>query len=471
MPVQAVTWSQGERDLWARIRGHCFEVDGQALTFTGRLARDHGWSLGYARGAVEEYRRFCFLVMVSDSQMTPSQEVDEVWHQHLTFSQDYWDLWCGAVLRDPLHHRPTVGGPAEALRFAAQYAATLARYEACFGPPPATYWPGTAARFGSRFRIVDLETAIVIPVPTVLARSARRLVRLLSTAGLLLATATTEPAGAMGANVLDWTAQPFLTLYVALGAAALGAAWIGGQVIRARSHPSASDRDLDAIEIALLSGGTSRAADVLALDLVRTGHIAVQPDGTLQAGLLGAGSPPGYLAPLLDHGSGLKRARLSPLLGPWIDPAWDQLAREGLALSRSEVDRIRGLTACMVAPVAILGLSKIVVGLSRDKPVGFLVMLVIAIAVAAALIARVGRLATVIGDRALSRHEARHARAMRAPLPDEAIMAFALAGATALVGTELAGYAAAMRRGDGGDGGGGCGGGGGGGCGGCGGGD
>ena len=155
-------------ELWARIVAHDFDPEGQALTFTGRLARDHGWTIEEARALVGEYRRFCFLVMTSDRELTPSQEVDEVWHLHLVFSRDYWNLWCRSVLRQPLHHGPTQGSPAEAARFAEQYAWTLALYETVFGPPDPTWWPGTARRFGrARFITVDRDRTIVISRPKI----------------------------------------------------------------------------------------------------------------------------------------------------------------------------------------------------------------------------------------------------------------------------------------------------------------
>ncbi len=160
-------WTPPHRDLWRRIRAHDFEPAAATLTFTGRLARDRGWRLDVARAAVEEYRRFCFLAAVSPVPVTPSEEVDEVWHQHLTYSRDYWTRWCREALRADLHHDPTAGGPAERRRYAAQYADTLARYEDWFGPPPAAFWPGTAARFGRpRFRTVDRARTLVLPVPS-----------------------------------------------------------------------------------------------------------------------------------------------------------------------------------------------------------------------------------------------------------------------------------------------------------------
>ena len=150
-------WTGPHRDLIGRIAGHAFE-SGDALDFTQRLAREHRWSAAFARGAVQEYGRFCFLAITSSNQVTPSEEVDEVWHLHLTYSRDYWTVWCPTVLQVPLHHNPTRGGPAEQTRFRAQYAATLAGYERYFGPPPAAFWPATHRRFGPAPRYAVLDT-------------------------------------------------------------------------------------------------------------------------------------------------------------------------------------------------------------------------------------------------------------------------------------------------------------------------
>ncbi|HKM63199.1 MAG TPA: hypothetical protein VJY39_11995 [Acidisphaera sp.] len=172
--TDAATWTPALRALWGRIERHEFEPP-QALNFTHRLARDRFWPLRYARAAVAEYRRFCFLAVTAPSPMTPSEEVDEVWHVHLTYSRDYWDVWCGRVLQAPLHHDPTQGGPAEQRRFRAQYALTLARYESFFGPPEAQFWPATHRRFRPlpRFRTIDADHAWVLTRPRALLRRAR----------------------------------------------------------------------------------------------------------------------------------------------------------------------------------------------------------------------------------------------------------------------------------------------------------
>lgn len=168
------SWTPALRDLVDRIETHPFDP-GDPLSFTRRLARDHGWTLPFAQGAVREYGRFCFLAAATPGPVTPSEEVDEVWHLHLTYSRDYWTVWCRDVLRSDLHHDPTKGGPAEQRRFRTQYARTLAAYEAFFGPPPPRFWPATHHRFGAfpRFRVLDTHRSVMLPRPSVLLRKDR----------------------------------------------------------------------------------------------------------------------------------------------------------------------------------------------------------------------------------------------------------------------------------------------------------
>ncbi|MFD0934019.1 glycine-rich domain-containing protein, partial [Methylobacterium trifolii] len=163
-PIARATWTADETALHARIEAHAFARPGQVLDFTGRLAREIGWSRTQAEAAIGEYRRFCFLAMTGGGPTTPSEEVDAVWHLHLTYSRDYWEVWCREVLRGALHHDPTQGGPAEQARYREQYVRTLARYEAYFGAPDPAFWPGTLARFrrAARYRTVDTGRVLVL---------------------------------------------------------------------------------------------------------------------------------------------------------------------------------------------------------------------------------------------------------------------------------------------------------------------
>ncbi|CAN0383821.1 unnamed protein product, partial [Hapterophycus canaliculatus] len=78
--------------LWKAIES--FPVGGESadwdegnrqngLSFSQRLARENGWTLVDARVRIDEYRRFLYLAARAGHHVTPSDGVDEVWHQHL----------------------------------------------------------------------------------------------------------------------------------------------------------------------------------------------------------------------------------------------------------------------------------------------------------------------------------------------------------------------------------------------------
>ena len=135
-------------ELWERIAGHTIGPFDASLTFALRLARENRWSLPHAERVVGEYKRFCYLAMTAGHEVTPSDAVDQAWHLHLTYSRDYWQVFCPQVLGADFHHGPTAGGPVERERYYRQYADTLAAYETVFGTsPPADIWPPAKRRF------------------------------------------------------------------------------------------------------------------------------------------------------------------------------------------------------------------------------------------------------------------------------------------------------------------------------------
>jgi hypothetical protein len=138
---------EAERRLWGRVEAHR-PGGAQADGFLRRLARDQRWTLDFAREAIREYRKFCFLSIVAASPVSPSKEVDEVWHLHLLYSRDYWQVWCAEVLCVPLHHHPADATTESQAACRAQYAETLVLYERFFGAAPLAFWPATHVVFG-----------------------------------------------------------------------------------------------------------------------------------------------------------------------------------------------------------------------------------------------------------------------------------------------------------------------------------
>jgi hypothetical protein len=65
-----------------------FQLDDSAsnFSFSQRLARENGWTVQYAKSVIDEYKKFIFLAIVSGHPVTPSDQVDQVWHLHLAYS-------------------------------------------------------------------------------------------------------------------------------------------------------------------------------------------------------------------------------------------------------------------------------------------------------------------------------------------------------------------------------------------------
>jgi len=158
-----------DHPVWASLSRYTIGPEDAALPFAARLARENGWSAAYSSRVIEEYKRFCFLAVTGDREVTPSDAVDQAWHLHLTYSRDYWERFCPEILSCQLHHGPTAGGGTERHRYFEQYAGTLKRYEEVFAAlAPPDIWPGAARRLTDdpRARRVHPRDAFIIPKTT-----------------------------------------------------------------------------------------------------------------------------------------------------------------------------------------------------------------------------------------------------------------------------------------------------------------
>lgn len=147
-------------ELWKSVEGLNIGTEDAQLSFSQRLARENGWSPAFAEEVIREYRKFIYLVALGRGDLTPSDQVDQVWHLHLTYTRSYWVELCGTVLGKELHHIPTKGGDREQSRFWRQYEETLAVYDREFGhPPPAKIWPPIEERFRDAEHFVRINKA------------------------------------------------------------------------------------------------------------------------------------------------------------------------------------------------------------------------------------------------------------------------------------------------------------------------
>ncbi|WP_009631163.1 glycine-rich domain-containing protein [Synechocystis sp. PCC 7509] len=152
------TMDDGQVELYKRIQAFSLDRPDAQLSFSKRLARDNGWSLDYAQQVIKEYKKFAFLAVTAEHPVTPSDQVDQAWHLHLTYTRSYWEEFCEQILQVPLHHAPTLGGQAENQKFDNWYSKTLESYEQFFGQiPPIEIWSTPKARFGRDLHFVRVN--------------------------------------------------------------------------------------------------------------------------------------------------------------------------------------------------------------------------------------------------------------------------------------------------------------------------
>ena len=159
-----------ELTTWNRLSTLDLDAADAALPFSTRLARDNRWSLKFAAQAIDEYRKFCFLARHAGHPVTPSDEVDQVWHLHLLYSQHYWETLCRDTLEMSLHHGPTKGGVDEGRKYHDWYENTLASYRRYFGEPPQELWPAAHERFDVQHDFLRVDRRDVVTLDRALLR-------------------------------------------------------------------------------------------------------------------------------------------------------------------------------------------------------------------------------------------------------------------------------------------------------------
>ncbi len=394
--IDQSAWPDQARDLWGRLQGHVFDLPDSALPFSKRLARDNGWDHAFAAAVLEEYRRFCFLAVVAEHPVTPSDQVDQAWHLHLLYSRDYWQVYCPDVLRRDLHHGPTRGGAEQGATFLEQYSQTRHSYRIWFGHhPPVQIWPPAEQRFGrdTRWVRVNLDDWELVErrasnrpkVRSMLDALLRRPLGksiLAYLVGVLLASSLSaqdpRPDSLIdaGFNPYALSAVAFLWLFamVTLPLAVL-VPWLArrrrvaaGEGLGLESEPS------DAFETAMLGGGDQRALLTAVTWLVDRGHARVAGNRMTLESL-----PPADAPALVQAMAGHQPKQLAArqvMQGV-------RCRRELRALRQTLVDKgllladgqhSRGPLVLVIALPVLLALPRILMALASHRPFGFLVV-------------------------------------------------------------------------------------------------
>lgn len=273
-------------------------------------------------------------------------------------------------------------------------------------------------------------------------------------------------------NPLDWGGKAFLFLYIALFVAAVILSVMILRLVRPDGRGGAAT---DADGMAFLAGQGQRMLEAAVARLLASGALVLQ-DGKRFLRGDGTAGPGSLDRALLAVAMPADWIELAKATKPHVAPVERRLVAGGLVMDKGEARWIGLIAALPLLALFALGAAKLILGLSRDRPVGFLAALLVLTAIVVLIrIFTVDR-RTRGGMAALDNARERHERLRRAPTHAETGTAVALFGTTVLVGSAFAALHQMRTQGDGGgpagggDGGGdgGCGGGGCGGCGGCG---
>ena len=163
----------------------------------------------------------------------------------------------------------------------------------------------------------------------------------------------------------------------------------------------------------------------------------------------------------------MTRQQFQTAIKPLVEQVLGRLQQLGYCPTDEQMSAFRMSFLPFVALLLVFGITKAFIGAERHHAIGFLVALLFVTAFVGFLLAT-RPVRTRAGKDILADYQASKARAARAPLDHELLLAVALSGTVVLSGTAYASvHAASQTMSSSGDGGSGCGGGGGGGCGGC----
>jgi hypothetical protein len=259
-----------ELTTWDRLLALNLDAADTALPFSARLARDNDWTPDFAARAIDEYRKFCFLAVHAGHPVTPSDEVDQVWHLHLLYSRHYWDTLCRDTLGIALHHGPTEGGEAEDRKFHSWYEATLASYRRYFGEPSRDLWRSADERFHDEHDFIRVNRRDVVTLDRAVLR--RGALAVLAGGGVLVVA----HAFAQSGEASDGPAIAFGVLI----AGVLPLALIVGAAIGTRRRRGHRPRQRSASDGAAVAGGAAGGgSSVKCADGNAGGDCAPAPDG------------------------------------------------------------------------------------------------------------------------------------------------------------------------------------------------
>ncbi len=357
--------------LLKRLANFILDDPKSSFPFSAKLAKEQGWTPQFTNRAIEEYKRFCYLAVVSGHPVSPSEVVDEVWHLHLTYSENYWRIFCPDILQMPFHHHPSKGGADERAKFDDWVAKTRASYVSAFNEePPFDIWQ--LKKPGQSFLTKPDNH---YHIPKLLVRNFGHGFALV--AGILILAGCTE---AFGGNPLDMRGPDFLQFYMVLFVLLFGVALGIRSLLKLPTELGCStSSDLDPYSVAYLNGKSVLAVNaaitslltqqVIEMDVrklnLRTVQFEYAPTNEFEREILS----------FTGIAGGIHILTLRSRCQSVIHGIHDRLESQGFVLSTKQrtISSVSSFAVAMVAPA--YGLMKIQVGISRERPVLFLEIL------------------------------------------------------------------------------------------------
>jgi len=226
----------------------------------------------------------------------------------------------------------------------------------------------------------------------------------------------------------------FLLVYVMLATAV----WIAGTQARrtiagAPLRPPGIDPQTRPYDIAYLNGGRDLAVNAALGAMHQAGTVAPRKGKVQAAGRLALDADPLERAVQFATGVPVARARLqhNRTVGGALDTIHTRLVAGGMLLSEADRRRYRAVGWWMVA-VAGLGLLRLLAGIAAARPVGYLAVCLLVVAVVAVVQLARARRRTRAGDRVLATLRAEHHTLSPVMRPDWA--AYGAGGAALGVG-------------------------------------
>lgn len=380
-----------------RVESFEIDSDDKTLRFVDRLARENRWTVEYANRVIREYLRFCILAMRSGHPVTPSEDVDQAWHLHLTYTRSYWERFCGETLDGPLHHEPTAGGPDEGDKFRAWYGRTLDSYRNLFGSdPPQDIWPPPDKRFSHAGDLKWMNAGREWAVPkrlvavgagTIACGLAATLVRLSAESDVHFASVAAPITAAVLPFNLGGT--DFLYFYAGLtliGLVTVLALRVSASASEDQDPPTDDVGALSVDELAVLSGGGSRLAHVSLTRLFAEKRIEVVKTAWWSRSFRVAGPPPERPAIDRDLYLAIQGDKPSNRLMKYVKPHFERIEAtlKEKGLRRKSARKSFAATWVMVF-IGLIGGARLIQGLVLGEEIGYLAAMTVLFVIAATI--------------------------------------------------------------------------------------